>query len=101
MENVTFLIKLNIYLATSIWPIMAPSRRTHAPSGGHPSAKEVVPVRLENGSPQRRYREAKGQVYVVGALLLTFIVIAAAGVICLIHGEASFRELLIRDRLIE
>jgi hypothetical protein len=40
-------------------------------------------------------------VYVVGALLLTFILIAAAGVFCPIHGEASFRELLIRDCLIE
>ena len=58
-------------------------------------------MRLENGAPAT-YRDAKGVVvYGVGALLLTFIVIAAAGVFCLIHGEASFRELLIRDRLIE
>jgi hypothetical protein len=40
-------------------------------------------------------------VYVVGALLLIFTVIAAAGVFCPIRGEASFRELLIRDCLIE
>ena len=38
-------------------------------------------------------------VYVVGALLFTFIVIAAAGVFVPIDGEASLRELLIRDWL--
>ena len=58
-------------------------------------------MRLENGAPSDVSRRQGVVVYVVGALLLTFMVIAAARVICLIHGEASFRELLIRDRLIE
>jgi hypothetical protein len=40
-------------------------------------------------------------VYVLAALLLTFIVVATAGVSCPIRGEATFRELLIRDCLIE
>jgi len=40
-------------------------------------------------------------VYVLAALLSIFILIAAAGVFCPIHGEASFRELLIRDCFIE
>jgi hypothetical protein len=58
--------------------------------------------RLENGAPDgdvSRRRQGVA-VYVVGALLLTFILIAAAGVFCPIRGEANFRELLIRDCLI-
>jgi hypothetical protein len=58
---------------------------------------------LENGAPTvdvSRRRQGVA-VYVVGALLLTFILISVAGVFCPIHGEASFRELLIRDCLIE
>jgi hypothetical protein len=39
-------------------------------------------------------------VFVLAALLSTFIVIAAAGVFCSISGKANFRELLIRDCLI-
>jgi hypothetical protein len=58
---------------------------------------------LENGAPTvdvSRRRQGVA-VYVVGALLLTFILISVAGAFCPIHGEASFRELLIRDCLIE
>ena len=58
---------------------------------------------LENGAAPTvdvsRRRQGVA-VYVVGALLLTFILISVAGVFCPIHGEASFRELLIRDCLI-
>jgi hypothetical protein len=40
-------------------------------------------------------------VYVVAVLLSMFILIAAAGVFCPIRGEATFREMLIRDCLIK
>ena len=59
--------------------------------------------RLENRAPTGdvSWRRQGVAVYLVGALLLTVNLIAAAGVFCPIHGEASFRELLIRDCLIE
>jgi hypothetical protein len=58
-------------------------------------------MRLENGAPSDVSRRQGVVIYGVGALLLIFTVIAAAGVFCPIRGEASFRELLIRDCLIE
>jgi len=57
-------------------------------------------MRIENRAPGEVSRRQGVAVYVVGALLLTFIVIAAAGVFFPIDGEASLRELLIRDWLI-
>jgi hypothetical protein len=38
---------------------------------------------------------------VLAVLLSMFILIAAAGVFCPIRGEATFREMLIRDCLIK
>jgi hypothetical protein len=55
---------------------------------------------LENRDLDGVSRRQGVVVYVVGALLFTFIVIAAAGVFFPIDGEASLRELLIRDWLI-
>jgi hypothetical protein len=57
-------------------------------------------MRIENRDPGEVSRRQGVAVYVVGVLLLTFIVIAAAGVFSPIEGEASLRELLIRDWLI-